>query len=148
LAGVVGIKEVVAEATPEKKLAIVKRETERAQTLFVGDGINDAPALAAATVGVAMGQNSDITSAAAGAVIMTPAIGKLDELIHIGGRMRRIALQSAVGGMALSLIGMALAALGRLTPVEGAVAQELIDLLAILNAVRVSLPPRRLRDFD
>ncbi len=148
LAGVVGISEVFAEQSPESKLALVKRETERTQTLFVGDGINDAPALAAATVGVAMGQGSDVTSAAAGAVIMTPAIGKLDELIHIGGRMRSIALQSAIGGMALSLVAMAFAGFGRLPPVEGAVAQELIDLLAVLNAVRVSLPPRALRDFE
>ena len=99
------------------------------------------------TVGVAMGQGSDITAAAAGAVIMTPSIGKLDELIHIGHRLRTIALQSAVGGMALSAAGMALAAAGLLSPVQGAVAQELIDLAAVLNAVRVAFWPGRLRDY-
>jgi heavy metal translocating P-type ATPase len=147
LAKRVGIREIFAGKTPEEKVAIVTAETLRAPTLFVGDGINDAPALAAATVGVAMGQNSDITSAAAGAVIMTPSIGKLDELIHIGARMRRIALQSAVGGMSLSLIGMGLAAAGFLTPIQGAVAQEIIDLAAVLNAVRVAFLPGKLRDF-
>ncbi|MDE2489912.1 MAG: cadmium-translocating P-type ATPase [Elusimicrobia bacterium] len=147
LAERVGITQLAAGQSPEQKVAIVAAETAKAQTLFVGDGINDAPALAAATVGVAIGQNSDVTSAAAGAVILTPSLGKLDELIHIGRRMRGIALQSAVGGMLLSLLGMALAAAGHLTPIEGAVAQELIDLAAVLNAVRVALPPSGLTDF-
>ncbi|MBI3565520.1 MAG: cadmium-translocating P-type ATPase [Elusimicrobia bacterium] len=147
LAEKVGIKEVHAGQTPEQKLALVRAETAKAQTLFVGDGINDAPALAAATVGIAIGQNSDVTSEAAGAVIMTASIAKLDELLHIGERMRSIALQSAVGGMLLSAVGMLLAASGRLTPLEGAVLQELIDLAAVLNAVRVALPPKDLTDF-
>jgi heavy metal translocating P-type ATPase len=147
LADKVGIPMIAAGVTPEEKVAIVTRETKAGPTLFIGDGINDAPALAVATVGVAMGQNSDITSEAAGAVILTASIAKVDELIHIGGRMRSIALQSAVGGMILSLIGMGLAAAGRLTPIEGAVFQELIDLAAILNAVRAALPPTELTDF-
>jgi P-type E1-E2 ATPase len=147
LAEKVGIRAIHAGQTPEQKVAIVRAETRDAQTLFVGDGINDAPALAAATVGVAIGQNSDITSEAAGAVIMTASIAKIDELLHIGERMRTIALQSALGGMALSAAGMALAAAGLLPPLEGAVLQEIIDLAAVLNAVRVALPPKDLTDY-
>jgi P-type E1-E2 ATPase len=147
LAKKVGITEVFAGQSPEQKLAIVRRETARAKTLYVGDGINDAPALLAATVGVAFGGASDITSEAADAVILDPTLAKVDELIHIGRRMRRIALQSALGGMALSVVGMALAASGYLPPVAGAVAQEIIDLAAVLNAVRAAWKPRALTDF-
>src|SRR5205807_2484640 len=82
-----------------RKVEIVKRETAHDKTLFVGDGINDAPALLAATVGVAFGSASDITAEAADAVVLELALGKIDELMHIGRRMRRIALQSALGGM-------------------------------------------------
>ena len=140
LASEVGISEVLFGKSPEEKVAIVREETHRAPTLFVGDGINDAPAMQAATVGVAFGQSSDITAEAADAVVMEPSLQKVDELIHIGRRMRRIALQSAVGGMALSMIGMLIAAAGYLPPVAGAVAQEIIDVAAVLNAVRVALP--------
>ncbi len=147
LARSVGVREIRAERSPEQKLEIVRVETAAAQTLFVGDGINDAPALAAANVGVAIGHDSDVSAQAAGAVIMTASIEKVDELIHIGERMRRIALQSAIGGMALSAVGMALAASGRLSPLEGAILQEIIDLAAVLNAVRAALPPRDLTDF-
>jgi heavy metal translocating P-type ATPase len=147
LAEQVGIKDVYAGQTPEQKLEIVTRETKAGKTLYVGDGINDAPSLIAATVGVAFGGASDITSEAADAVILEPTLAKVDELIHIGRRMRRIALQSAFGGMGLSLIGMALAALGYLPPVAGAVAQEIIDLAAVLNAVRAAWRPQTLTDF-
>jgi heavy metal translocating P-type ATPase len=147
LADTVGITEVHAGKSPEEKVAIVKRETARDKTLFVGDGINDAPALMAATVGVAFGSASDITTEAADAVILELALGKIDELMHIGRRMRRIALQSALGGMAASLVGMIAAAFGYLPPIWGAVGQELIDLFAVLNAVRVALPTEELRDF-
>jgi len=78
---------------------------------------------------------------------MDSSLRKVDELIHIGRRMRRIALQSAVGGMALSIIGMFFAAAGWLPPVAGAVTQEVIDVLAVLNALRVALPPKRLTDY-
>ncbi len=143
----VGITEVHAGKTPEEKVGIVQEETRRAKTLFVGDGINDAPAMLAATAGVAFGQNNDITAEAADAVLLEPSLAKIDELMHIGRHMRKIALQSAVGGMALSLIGMTAAAMGYLPPVEGAVAQEIIDLAAVLNALRVAIPPSEKTDF-
>jgi len=145
LASEVGISEVLSGKSPEEKVSIVKQEASRAPTLFVGDGINDAPAMQAATVGIAFGQNSDITAEAADAVVMESSLQKVDELIHIGRRMRRIALQSAVGGMALSTIGMLVAAAGHLPPVAGAVAQEIIDVAAVLNALRVALPSREVR---
>jgi P-type E1-E2 ATPase len=147
LAQQVGVKELHAEKSPEEKLAIVQQETARAPTLFVGDGINDAPALMAATVGIAFGQNSDVTSEAAGAVIMDTSLQKVDELMHISRRMRRIALQSAVGGMAISIVAMFVAAAGYLPPVAGAITQEVIDVIAVLNALRVAIPPRSLTDF-
>lgn len=147
LAGKVGITEVHAGKTPEDKVQIVTEEAKRGATLFVGDGINDAPAMQAATVGVAFGQHSDITSEAADAVIMDASLRRVDQLIHIGQRMRVIALQSAVGGMALSVIGMFLAAWGYLPPVAGAITQELIDVVAIANALRVTLPIGELSDF-
>jgi heavy metal translocating P-type ATPase len=148
LAEQVGITEIYAGQTPEEKLAIVRRETGRANTVFLGDGINDAPALTAATVGVAFGQNSDITAEAAGAVILDSSLRKVDEFFHVSRRLRRIALQSAVGGMALSLVGMGVAAAGYLPPVAGAVLQEVIDVLAVVNALRVALPPRTLSDYE
>jgi P-type E1-E2 ATPase len=148
LAEEVGITEVHAGQAPEQKVAIVEEETGRGRTLFLGDGINDAPALMAATVGVAFGPNSDITSEAADAVIMTASLAKVDELFHISDRMRTIALQSAVGGMALSVVGMMAAAAGYLPALQGAIAQEIIDLVAVLNAVRVALPTRTMSDFE
>ncbi|MGO9466321.1 MAG: heavy metal translocating P-type ATPase [Isosphaeraceae bacterium] len=141
-----GIEAVFAGQTPEQKMELVRREAGRANTVFVGDGINDAPALAAATVGIAFGQNSDITALAAGAVIMDTSLEKVDEFLHISRRMRTIALESAIGGMGLSALGMAVAAAGYLPPVAGAVVQEVIDILAVANALRVALPPRLLSD--
>jgi heavy metal translocating P-type ATPase len=147
LAARVGIAEVHAGQTPEQKVAITEAEVRRAPTLFVGDGINDAPALVAATVGVAFGLRSDITAEAAGAVVMDTSLKRLDELWHIARRMRRIALETAVGGMALSAIGMLVAAGGWLPPVSGAVAQEVIDLAAVLNALRAAVPGGALSDY-
>ena len=147
LANSVGISEVWAGRSPEEKVAIVKQETAKARTLFVGDGINDAPALTTATVGVAFGSQSDIITEAADAVILETSLGKIDELMHIGRRMRRIALQSALGGMLASIVGMIAAAMGYLPPIGGAIAQEIIDLFAVLNAVRVALPTEDLQDF-
>ena len=147
LAQAVGITEVHAGQSPEEKVAIVEHETINAKTLFVGDGINDAPALMAATVGVAFGSSNDITTEAADAVILETSLAKVDELMHIGRRMRRIALQSALGGMAASFLCMIAAAVGFLPPIGGAIAQEVVDLVAVLNAVRVALPTQELHDF-
>lgn len=144
----VGIDEIHAGCSPEEKVALVKRETEQYPTLFLGDGINDAPAMAVASVGVAFGQNSDITAEAAGAVVLDSSLERLDELLHIGARMRRIALQSALGGIAASMVGMVLAVLGMLPPIAGAVLQEVIDLAAILNAARVAMPRKPLADYS
>ncbi|HEV3078239.1 MAG TPA: hypothetical protein VGY66_00610, partial [Gemmataceae bacterium] len=107
----------------------------------------DAPALTAATVGIAFGQNSDVTSEAAGAVILESSLERVDEFLHISGRLRTIALQSAVGGMVLSLIGMVVAAAGYLPPVAGAIFQEVIDVAAVVNALRMAVPPRSLTDY-
>lgn len=147
LAEQVGITEIFAEQSPEQKLALVRSETAKAKTLYVGDGINDAPAMMSATVGMAIGQNSDVTAEAAGVVIMDNSLTKVDEFMHISRRMRIIALQSAVGGMALSIIGMIFAATGHLSPVSGAIIQEIIDMLAVLNALRAAFPPRVIHDL-
>ena len=147
LAEQVGIEHVYFSQSPEQKLAIVRTETAAAKTVYLGDGINDAPSLTAATIGIAFGQNSDITGESADAIIMDSSLLKVDELFHIGARMRKIALQSAVGGMILSLIGMGFAGLGYLSPVAGAITQEIIDVLAVLNALRAAIPPKNLSDY-
>ncbi len=138
LAKLLGITNMLASQSPEQKVAIVRAETAKAPTLFMGDGINDAPALACATVGIAFGQHSGVTSEAAGVVIIESTLGKVDELLHISISMRRIALQSAIGGMVFSLVAMGFASVGYITPVQGALLQEAIDVLAILNALRMT----------
>lgn len=138
LADMLGIKATLASQSPEQKVDVVRGETTIAPTLFMGDGINDAPALASATVGIAFGQHSSVTAEAAGAVIMENTLVKVDELIHISAAMRRIVLQSAIGGMVLSIIAMGFAAGGYITPVMGALLQEAIDILAIANALRLT----------
>ena len=148
LADLVAIPHTHGSTSPEEKVAIVRRETSRAKTLFVGDGINDAPALLAATVGVAFGQQSDVTSEAARVVVVDTSMSKVDELLHLSRRLRRIALQSAVGGMLISAGGMALAAAGGLSPVAGALLQEGIDLVAVLNALRMVRVPKSLTDLS
>ncbi len=146
LAGKVGITEVLYGKSPEEKIEIVRAEALLGPVLFVGDGINDAPAMKAATVGLAFGQSNDITAEAADAVLLEPTLGKVDELMHIGRRMRTIAMQTAIGGMAMSIVGMIAAAAGLLPPLAGATAQEIIDLLAVLNALRVAFPAGDLSD--
>jgi len=147
LAQEIGIPEVHFGKSPEEKVTIVEREARESPTLFVGDGINDAPAMLAATVGVAFGRASDITAEAAGAVILDSSLEKVDELIHIGRRMRVIALQSAVAGMLLSAAGMIAAMGGHLPAIGGVVAQELIDVVAVANALRVAMSPGALSDL-
>lgn len=132
------LSEIHASQSPEQKLAIVRNETKKAPTVFMGDGINDAPALTAATVGIAFGEFSTITAEAAGAVIMENTLNKVDELLHLSLNTRRIVLQSALGGMIFSLIGMGFAAAGFINPVSGAILQEIIDIVAILNALRLT----------
>ncbi len=147
LAERVGGMELHASQSPEDKVALVKRESVYGPTMFVGDGINDAPALAAATIGVAFGSGNEITSQAADIVVLDSSLSRVDELLHIGQRMRRIILQSVLGGMGLSICGMGFASVGLLPPVVGAIVQEAIDVLAILNAVRASFVPAVLTDF-
>jgi heavy metal translocating P-type ATPase len=147
LADAVGITEVHAGQSPEQKVEIARKETAVANTVFVGDGINDAPALTVCTVGLAFGRNSDVTAEAAGAVILDADLKRVDEFLHISQRLRSIVLQSAVGGIVLSLGGILLAAFGLLPPVAGAILQEVIDVAAVLNALRVGFPPRTLTDY-
>lgn len=148
LAERVGIGAIHAEQTPEQKLELVRQETARARTLYVGDGINDAPAMKAATVGIALGRNTEVTAEAADVVILDNTLRKVDEVLHIGRHMRAVALQSAIGGMALSLAGMLAAAAGLLTPVNAAIGQEIIDVLAVLNALRAGVAPAQIQDFE
>lgn len=148
LANQIGITEIYASKSPEEKVHIVETENKRNKVIYLGDGINDAPALAVSTVGIAFGQHSEITSEAADVVIMDNSLERVDELLHISRRMRLIALQSAVGGMGLSIVGMIVAAFGYLPPVMGAISQEIIDVFAVLNALRVAFPKNKLTDFD
>lgn len=139
LANRLGIQNFFSSKSPEQKLEIVRKETAKAKTLFMGDGINDAPALMLASVGIAFGNNNDITTESAGAVILKSDLFKVDELLHISSITRKIILQSAIGGMILSVIGMIFASAGYISPSLGAVIQQVIDFLAIINALRLTL---------
>ncbi|MBO8187783.1 heavy metal translocating P-type ATPase [Streptomyces spirodelae] len=137
IAAVLGLDDVQAELTPVDKVAAVRAERERAVTVMVGDGVNDAPALAAADVGVAMGaRGSTASSEAADVVLTTDRVDRLADAVAIAVRARRIAVQSALGGMLMSLAAMAAAAVGLLPPAVGALLQEGIDVAVILNALR------------
>ena len=132
-----GLDEVYAEQSPADKVAAVRAEQDRAVTVMVGDGINDAPALAAATVGVAMGaRGATASSEAADVVLTTDRLDRLADAMDIARWSRRIAVQSAAVGMSLSLLAMVIAALGWLPPAAGALLQEGIDVAVILNALR------------
>ena len=134
---VLGLDDVAAQQTPADKVARVRAERERAVTAMVGDGVNDAPALAAADIGIAMGaRGSTASSEAADIVLTTDRLDRLADAMLIARRSRRIALQSAVIGMGLSLVAMGFAAAGLLAPAAGALLQEAIDLAVILNALR------------
>lgn len=137
IASVLGIDEVYADLSPADKFAAVRAETDQAVTAMVGDGVNDAPALAAATVGVAMGaRGATASSEAADIVLTTDRLDRLADAMEIARWSRRIAVQSAVVGMSLSLLAMVIAALGFLPPALGALLQEGIDVAVILNALR------------
>jgi len=132
-----GLDAVLAECSPADKVHAVELERRHGRTLMVGDGINDAPALATADLGVAMGaRGSTASSEAADVVLTVDRLDRLAEAIRIARGARRIAGQSVLLGMGLSLLAMAVAALGGLPPAAGAVTQEVIDLAAILNALR------------
>ncbi len=134
---VLGLDEVAAQQTPEDKVSRVRAESERAVTAMVGDGVNDAPALAAADVGIAMGaRGSTASSEAADIVLTSDRLERLADAKLIARRSRRIALQSAGVGMGLSLVAMGFAAVGWLRPAFGALLQEGIDLAVILNSLR------------
>ena len=161
VAAVLGLDEVYAEQSPADKVAAVRTERDRAVTVMVGDGVNDAPALAAASVGVAMGaRGATASSEAADIVLTTDRLDRLADAMDIARWSRRIAVQSAVVGMGLSLAAMAIAAIGWLPPAAGALLQEGIDVAVILNALRalrgnpaleIDLPAateRMLRRFD
>ena len=137
VAAVLGLDEVRADLAPADKVAAVRAEKNRAVTVMVGDGVNDAPALAAADVGVAMGaRGSTASSEAADVVLTTDRVDRLADAVAIAVRARRIAVQSALGGMLMSLVAMAAAAAGLLPPAAGALLQEAIDVAVILNALR------------
>jgi len=136
-----GVDQVLADCTPAGKVAAVKAESERGPTVMVGDGVNDAPALAAATVGIAMGaRGATASSEAADAVLMLDRLDRLVDALAIARRSRAIALQSVLAGMGLSLAAMIVAACGYLPPLAGALFQEAIDVAVILNALRALGP--------
>jgi heavy metal translocating P-type ATPase len=138
---VIGVDEVLADRSPADKLDAIRLERRRAPTIMVGDGINDAPALALADVGVAMGaRGATAASQAADAVLTVDRLDRVGEVAALARRTRRIALQSVFAGMAMSLAAMAAAAAGLLPAVWGALLQEAIDVAVILNALRVLRP--------
>jgi heavy metal translocating P-type ATPase len=132
-----GVDAAVGALDPQGKVAIIRREAATGPVMMVGDGVNDAPALAAADVGVAMGaRGTAASSEAAGVVLLVDQLGPLAKAIVIAKRTRGIALQSVFAGLGLSVIAMMAAAFGYLSPVQGALIQEAIDVAVILNALR------------
>ena len=137
----VGVDDVVADCDPSGKLAVIRRESEQGTTIMVGDGINDAPALAAATVGVALAaRGASASSEAADVVLTVDRVDVIADAILTARRSRRIAVQAVAVGMGLSAAAMLVAAAGLLPPAVGAVLQEGIDILAIGIALRAVLP--------
>lgn len=144
-----GVDRVLSERSPEEKVAAVREVLGDGTTIMVGDGINDAPALAAADVGVAMGaRGATASSEAADVILLVDRLDRLDDAVRIARRSRGIALQSIWFGMGLSILGMIAAALGYLPPVAGALAQEVIDVAVIVNALRALSGPRGRRDQE
>ena len=143
IAAALDLDSVLADRTPSDKVDAVATEQRLKPTVMVGDGINDAPALAAANVGIAMGaRGASASSEAADVVILTDRLDRVSDAISIAKRARSIAVQSIIVGMALSGVAMAFAAVGWLPPVAGALTQEAIDVAVILNALRALTPGR------
>ncbi|WP_425107042.1 heavy metal translocating P-type ATPase [Ancylobacter sp.] len=139
IAAGLGFDAVLSNMTPQDKAAAVAAEHANGPVMMIGDGVNDAPALAAADIGVAMGGGASAggaSSEAAGIVILVDRLDRLIDAMRIARRSRAIALQSVVVGIGLSTLGMIAAAFGLLAPVEGALLQEAIDVAVILNALR------------
>lgn len=137
IGGTLGFDRIVADASPADKVRLIKAETLAAPTMMVGDGINDAPALATATVGIAMGaRGATASSEAADVIVLTDHLGPVADAVAIAHRTTTIAKQSIVVGLALSGAAMIAAAFGLITPVAGALLQEGIDVAVILNALR------------
>ena len=146
---VIGVDVVLAERTPAEKVDAVTEAARHGSTIMVGDGINDAPALALADVGVAVGvRGATASSEAADVVLTVDRLDRLAEGIVIAHRSRAIARQSVIAGMALSGVAMVAAALGLLPPVWGASLQEAIDVAVILNALRALAPGPTRRHLD
>lgn len=144
IAAALDLDGVLADRVPSDKVEAVAMEQRLHPTLMVGDGINDAPALAAADVGVAMGaRGASASSEAADVVILVDRLDRVSDAVSIARRTRRIALQSIGAGMAMSGIAMIAAAFGWLAPVAGALTQEAIDVVVILNALRALRPGHR-----
>jgi soluble P-type ATPase len=134
---------ILADREPADKVDAVASEQRQYPTVMVGDGINDAPALAAADVGVAMGaRGASASSEAADVVILVDRLDRVSEAIAIAKRTQRIALQSIIAGMGMSALAMGFAAMGYLPPIAGALTQEVIDVAVILNALRALFPGR------
>ena len=136
-----------SELAPQDKVAVVLAERERGPVMMVGDGVNDAPALAVADVGVAMGATgSSAASETADVVLLVDHLGRVQEALAIAARSRDIAVQSVAAGIGLSVAGMIAAAFGLISPVQGALLQEVIDVAVILNALRALGDGRRRSD--
>jgi soluble P-type ATPase len=132
-----GVDRILSERDPADKVDAVRAEGEQGVTIMVGDGVNDAPALAVADVGVAMGaRGATASSEAADVVLVIDRLDRVAEALRISRRSRGIALQSVLAGMGMSFAAMFLGAFGLLAPVGGALVQEVIDVAVILNALR------------
>ena len=132
---------VLADRVPSDKVDAVRSEQRLHPSIMVGDGINDAPALACADVGIALGaRGASASSQAADVVILADRLDRVGEAIEIAQRARRLAVESIVAGMGLSLLAMGAATLGWLAPVPAAIVQEVIDVAVILNALRALTP--------